>query len=266
MYNSIGDKDAINNQLNELLSIVDQTKKELKMSGWIRMPKYSEEYQYYELVCGTYEAYSYVQLGGMSLYASSEENQQLAITHFKKARAIFTLVGMTDKAKQMEGQIKMSEIQVKDAANEQKESTGVTNPLLLKTTVKNMKNVYEQKLNSEGINSVNTIRIGMQYANLLSMFGRHIETEQLAAKLAPASRRVHGPDHTITIDTNELLNKCKKRCIAVHPENKLFHALRYESGGTVCVANGPIMYPRNKNNERTTNSRIILLCQVFLAL
>ena len=97
----------------------------------------------------------------------------------------------------------------------------------------------------------NQIRVGMQYANLLSMFGRHIETERLAAKLAPASRRVHGPDHTITIDTNELLNKCKKRCIVVLPENKLFHALRYESGGTVCVANGPIMYPRNKNNERT---------------
>lgn len=139
------------------------------MSGWIHMPKYSEEYQYYELVCGNYEAYSYVQLGGMSLYVSSEENQQLAITHFKKAHAIFTLVGMTDKAKQMEGQIKMSEMQVKDAANEQKESTGVTNPLLqnMKMTVQNMKNVYEQKLNSEGINSVNTIRVGMQYANLL---------------------------------------------------------------------------------------------------
>ena len=97
----------------------------------------------------------------------------------------------------------------------------------------------------------NQIRVGMQYANLLSMFGRHIETERLAAKLAPASRRVHGPDHTITINTNELLNKCMKRCIVVLPENKLFHALRYESGGTVCVANGPIMYPRNKNNERT---------------
>lgn len=91
----------------------------------------------------------------------------------------------------------------------------------------------------------------MQYANLLKIHGRHIETERLVTKLAPASRLIHGPVHTNTIKTNEFLNKCKKRCVVVRPENKLFHALRYESDGTICVASGPIMYPRNKNYERT---------------
>lgn len=91
----------------------------------------------------------------------------------------------------------------------------------------------------------------MQYANLLKIHGCHIETERLVTKLAPASRRIHGPVHANTIKTNEFLNKCKKRCVVVRPENKLFHALRYESDGTICVASGPIMYPRNKKYERT---------------
>jgi hypothetical protein len=43
--------------INKLLSMVDHTKEDLKMSGWIHMPKHSEEYQYYTMLCGNYEAH-----------------------------------------------------------------------------------------------------------------------------------------------------------------------------------------------------------------
>jgi len=142
MYNGIGDKDAINNQLNELLSIVDQTKKELKMSGWIHMPKYIEEYMNWFV--GIMRRIHMFNWGECHCMSPLKKINSLQL-HTSKRLFTLVLVGMTDKAKQMEGQIKMSEMQVKDAANEQKESTGVTNPLLqnMKTTVQNMKNVYE---------------------------------------------------------------------------------------------------------------------------
>jgi hypothetical protein len=36
--------------IKKLLSMVDQTKKDLKMSGWLHMPPTSLEYQYYKVL------------------------------------------------------------------------------------------------------------------------------------------------------------------------------------------------------------------------
>jgi hypothetical protein len=66
--------------INHLLSMVDQTKKDYKMSRWIHMPKDSEEYQYYRLLCGNYEAFAYDYLG---IAAYTNEGAEIAIAHFK---------------------------------------------------------------------------------------------------------------------------------------------------------------------------------------
>ena len=71
--------------VNNMLSMIDQTKKDLKMSRWIHMPKDSEEYQYYGLLCGNYEAFAHDNLG---ITAYTNEGAEIAIAHFKKARAI----------------------------------------------------------------------------------------------------------------------------------------------------------------------------------
>jgi hypothetical protein len=42
--------------IKKLLSMVDQTKKDLNMSGWLHMPPTSDEYQYYKMLCGQCEA------------------------------------------------------------------------------------------------------------------------------------------------------------------------------------------------------------------
>jgi predicted transglutaminase-like protease len=82
------DKELVKVEMTLLINLLDtikQTKKDLNMSGWIHMPKYSEENVYYRLMCGNYEAFAHVQIGMMLWGESSEENMKTMIMHFKKA-------------------------------------------------------------------------------------------------------------------------------------------------------------------------------------
>jgi hypothetical protein len=79
---------------------------------------------------------------------------------------------------------------------------------------------------------------------------RTIEAERLATKLSDISRHVHGHDHKITTNAVELLDECKERCVLVLPDMKPFLALGYENDGEICVVQGPITEPRNKEDDR----------------
>ena len=50
--------------LTKLLSMVDQMKKDLKMDGWIHMPRTSFKYQLYKMLHVFYEASTRIQLLG----------------------------------------------------------------------------------------------------------------------------------------------------------------------------------------------------------
>ena len=84
--------------INKILSIVDRTKKDLNMSRWVHMPEDSEEYRYYKTLCGNYEAFAYNNLGAISQVDYSEEGFNTMISNFKKARVIYSLIGMADAA------------------------------------------------------------------------------------------------------------------------------------------------------------------------
>ena len=99
------------------------------------------------------------------------------------------------------------------------------------------------------MNSDKTIRSGLNYAIFLHSMNRYIEAKRLAIKVATGSCQVHGPNHKITIEADELLNKCNERFIYVFPENKPFQALRYANDG-ICVVTGPVANPRNTADER----------------
>jgi len=177
--------------LNKMISMVDQTKTDLKMSRWIHMPKGSEEYEYYEVLCGNYEAYAYLKLGVLLLmWDSSEEEFKTMITHYKKARAIYNLVDMKDKAEQMDTLISLCSIEKQAANNKDASSTTERNYVLQFT-----KSTYEQYLNTQGMNSAGTIESGLLYAKRLRDANHCIESERLVTQLATISRRVHGPDH-----------------------------------------------------------------------
>ena len=116
---------------------------------------------------------------------------------------------------------------------------------------------YESALSSKGMNSDETIIMGLHYAGALWDVDRGIEAERLAIKVATASRQVHGLHHETTIQADKLVDKCKVRSVSVLPECKLFQALRYEKDGEICVVSGPVEQPRNLEDERIYQSQAI---------
>lgn len=88
--------------INNLLFMVDQMKKDLDMSRWAHMPKGSKEYQYHFMVCGYNEAFAYYkELGTLIALACRTDDTiiinlecyKTAVPHYKKAQAIFNLLG-----------------------------------------------------------------------------------------------------------------------------------------------------------------------------
>jgi len=258
--------DADVEELNDkLMTIIDQTKTKYKVSRWIHMPKTSNEYQYFKALCGHYEAYAYKQLGGIIMQA---ESFKIASMHYKKARAIYNLVGMTDLAKEVDAFISMyTDTPKKQAANDgyassSRVTSSIMSPALTNSLLHISSALYKRFQHTHGMDSANTIKAGLNYAKVLQSVSC-IEAERLVTKLAAISRRVHGPDHKITSELVKLLKECKVRYVLVLPENKPFQALRYENDGEICVVTGPItmpkgiyvdsnlIVPRNKDDERT---------------
>ena len=229
--------------INNLLSMVNQTKKDLNMSRWIHMPQNTEEYQYFRMLCGNYEAYGYDYLGRAY---NSIEGIKTAIIHFKKARAIYNLVSMTGLAKEVENKIAATTVKMEAVANED-----ISNSRAKISSISELaKNIYENNLNEKGINAEATIQTGVSYARSLTTLARTIEAERFVTKLSAISRRVLGPEHKVTINAETFLNECKVRYVFVLPENTPFQALRYKNDGNICVVIGPITEPRRKDEER----------------
>jgi hypothetical protein len=239
-------------ELTKLINKIDQTKKDLDMSRWVHKPHSSEEYQYYKYLCGNYEASAHSQLGILLSSDTSEESKKIAITHSKKASTILRLVGLTDMATAWDTVWKYTALSAEAAAS---------------SIFQDSRNIYERNLNTWGMESENTIKSGFSYVKVLGGARHCIEAERLATKIATISNQVHGPHHTTTIMANESLEWCKRRCVIVLPdEDKLFHALRYENDGEICVVCGPILEPRNIEDERIhhiANTLVIPLCPVM---
>ena len=237
------DEEMARVEMTNLINMIDQTKKDLNMSGWVHMSHSSEEYQYYKILLGNYEANAHNQLGILLLGDKSEESKKLANTHFKKASIIWKLVGMKENATTLDNTIS------KYTVNGQTISAEAAASSILQDS----RNIYERNLNTSGMESELTIQSGFSYLRSL-VFGLHvIEGERLATKLATICRQIHGPHHKTTIMANELLERCKKRWVLVLPDpnpDKLFEALRYENNGEICVVHGPISEPRIIEDER----------------
>ena len=229
---------------NQLLDTIKQTKKDLNMSRWIHKPKGSVEYQYYKMMCGNYEAFAHQHLGAMLMLDTSEEGFKVMVTHYKKASAICNLVGMKDRADHLDTMISVCTVN-KQAANDEDAFSTVTSLMMQK-----MSEIYKLNLHTKGMDSEDTIPSGVLYAKQLRVANHCIEAERLITKLATISRRVHGPNHKITIEADELLKEIKERYIYVFPDNKSFQVLRYENDGEICVVSGPITEPRNSADER----------------
>jgi putative lipase involved disintegration of autophagic bodies len=128
-----------------------------------------------------------IQLGAIaSRNPSNEERSQLAIKHFKRARAIYNLLDMTNEARQMDFVIPKL-IDDKQAATNDGDIPSSTRTSS-DTDLEFARNEYESNLNTHGIESIATIKGGVMYAAMLTIVKRRIEAQLLVTKLATISR------------------------------------------------------------------------------
>ena len=231
--------------IKKLLSMVDQTKKDLKMSSWLHMPPTSFEYQYYELLRKDYEADGYRLLGMIAFLDQTEASYKRSITNYQKAQAICNLLGMEDGAKSMDNLIAFLTDHLDRLYGD-----GVNVAVNASTLLQGAKNNYEYNLKTRGLTSEESLRSGSWYVTQLVRAHRGIEAERLIVKLAASSQRVHGPGHSCSMSLDEDVKTCKSRYVFVIPDNKTFQALRYENDGEICVITGPIKQPRQEDDER----------------
>jgi hypothetical protein len=231
--------------IKKLLSMVDQTKKDLKMSSWLHMPPTSDEYQYYKALCGTYEALGYQYLGEKTLMDHTEASYKRSITYYQKARAICNLFGFRDRAKLMD-----VDIAALKECLARCDGDGANVTVNASTLLQGAKYNYEYYLKTFGLNSEITLQSGLILVTELVQAHRGIEAERLSVKLAASSRRVHGPGHNCSMSLDEQVKECKSRYVIVMPDDKLFQALRYENDGEICVVTGPVKQPRQEDDER----------------
>jgi hypothetical protein len=148
--------------IKKLLSMVDQTKKDLKMSGWLHMPPTSDEYQYYKLLCGDYEADGYESLGMISCFDQTEASDKRPIKNYQKGRVIYNLLGLEDRAKLTD--IRIAALKDRLARCD---GVGVDVAVNASTLLKGARYNYEYLLKICGSTSEATLRSGLWYVTEL---------------------------------------------------------------------------------------------------
>jgi hypothetical protein len=193
------------------------------------------------MISRDYEARAYEYFGEMTGMENTVASLNTSIKYFDKARKIYNLLGLKDGEEVMKNNIAITRARLADCDRDKGNSK-----LCL---VEICRNNYEHQIKSFGVSSELAIRLGLDYVKELKKVDRSIEAERLAMKLAIDSRRVHGPEHNCTLSADEVLEDCKTRFVLM-PDGKLFQAMRYENDGEICVVKGPIIKPRQVNNER----------------
>ena len=247
--------------IRKLLSMVDEMKKEKKMDRWVHMPHTSLEYQFYELLC-CYEAKAYASLGWIS-GTDTEANMKSAIKYFELARTIYYLLGIEEDAAKMDTNIVIYRASLDKFEGGNGKLTG-------HVLYDMAKSQYERQVALHGSTTHNSILAGLTYGKSLLHQGAPwcIEGERLIMKMTADSRRIHGPEHKITIHADDLLKESKERFVFVLPDNKgipdptPFQALRYDNDGERCIVTGPVTKPRREGQEQIFHVRtdLILPC------
>lgn len=85
-----GARQTVQNLIHKLKKMVDQTKEEFDMGGWVHMAPDTFEFQYFSFMCSNYEVYGYYCLGLLYLVLDmSKEGTTLKSVTTKKLE-IFT--------------------------------------------------------------------------------------------------------------------------------------------------------------------------------
>ena len=183
----------------------------------------------------------------------SQEGQLRAIEFCEKARDVFkTMDTMEAQFGQTAVDKIISDIQselgvggnVVDGDGEAREHNIIT--------LTHLRQQYQNCIGRFGESNPMTIEMGAAVALALAdQECRNIEAERLLMKLLDMSRLTHGPDHGCTKNVLQTMQSVTSRhVLIVLPDiSALFQALRYESDGEVVVVQGPILDPRQIEEE-----------------
>jgi hypothetical protein len=232
----------------ELLTMINQTKKDLNMTRWVHMPKNSFEYQYYKMLVGSIEVQGLSILGRLMCSDNTDASSKIGLVNFVKARTINKLFGNEDAAKEMDKAITRVKSHWAVVRGEGLDSATIA-------TLDHDRSSYENDIELYGLNSAPAVRSGLTLVEVILEFGpmgtKRIQAERLITNLVPICRRIYGPDHNCTSNAEELLHRCKLRHVLAMHESKLktFQALEYNNQDEL-IFMGPITRPRQLHEEK----------------
>lgn len=223
---------------NKVLSIVESVMKVYKrhqMSKWVHMPKSSTEYQIYYCVRGSHEQGALSNLGIFAANEGTEEGRKSSIRYHEKAKAIAILLGKEQDVQSMEKNILSTRGMYDDGSAQ----------------LEHLRGFYQNRLQLFGESSCQTLQCGLNLVGGLGRAYNHIEAQRLVAKLVSISRQVHGLEHRVTREANDLLEAIQLRLVGsiCKPEDVL-HVLHYDEDEMCYTVLGPIKCPRNREDER----------------
>ena len=120
--------------------------------------------------------------------------------------------------------------------------------------MENLRSVYQNRLGIYGDSSCLTLQSGLKLAKYLGIAHNHIEAERIVTKLASISRLVHGSEHHVTREANNLFERSQIRLVGhICKPGYSFHVQQYDEDTKCYTVTGPITDPtgpRNFEDER----------------
>lgn len=217
---------------------------EMKVPQWIHAPETSTECRLYKSLC-TFEAVAYNLWSAIVFYEDDRtvESLKTSIAYAEKARDINkSFRCLSDR------QSHAIEHLIATATAHLARLEGSDSKMSEAALLNNSKAVYEHQIAALGATSVATINVGLAYAGRLKHEKHDIEAERLITKLLADSRRVHGPEHNVTVCAEKLLDDYKQRYVMCIKSKQMYQALRYESSGELIIK-GPVLKPEDKDEE-----------------
>jgi len=174
------------------------------------------------------EGMAYSQLGSFYTLDRTEASKQKAIYYCQMSHDTYKSNGTLSlqAAKTMETTIKMLKY-------------GRSEEACVQQGVAPMRELYKKRVRESGMDSTDAIFAATTLARALHLSFHGIEAERLLTKYLPISRRVHGEEHSITKEIEQVLSKGTARLVVLECGGR-FQALRYEDGGDKCVLYGPL--------------------------
>jgi len=223
-------KDNALQTANELLSLVEQVETARKNSK----------------VLLYFQVAAYESIAIFAEMTNTEESLKDAVDHYTKARDTYKKIGIPTDVVHAEANITGAKYKLNG-----------DNGLTAEDLLKDCQEYYNESLEETGEESSVTLLSLHRLAEALNRAKHGIESERMLVQLVAVAHRVHGETHRFTAGVKNALERYKQRYLFINGDpGKHFLALRYVSAENECVVQGPIVSPRNIEEEKIVTVHI----------